>query len=216
MAAIDPYFAGVPSIQPAARKTCLAFHAKDDLPEVRREVYEVIARHAVRFSAVVRDKQAVLAYVHQRNERDAAYRYSPNELYDYLVRRLFRDRLHKDEGYRILFARRGASDRTAALQAALEAARRNFGQKHGILGQGPIEVKAVAARRSGGLQVADYFLWALQRLYERREERYLKYVWSAVSLVHDCDDTREKSYGVYYTRNNPLDLAALRKRLSGI
>jgi hypothetical protein len=32
----DPYFAGVPSMQPQARKTAQAFHSKDDLPEVRR------------------------------------------------------------------------------------------------------------------------------------------------------------------------------------
>ncbi len=35
----DPYFKGVPSMQPEAKKTALAFHAKDDVPEVRREVF---------------------------------------------------------------------------------------------------------------------------------------------------------------------------------
>ena len=33
----DPYFKDVPSMQLAARKTALKFHAKDDLPEVRRD-----------------------------------------------------------------------------------------------------------------------------------------------------------------------------------
>ena len=32
-----------------------------------------------------------------------------------------------------------------------------------------------------GLQAADYFLWALQRLYERREERYVTLLWPAVT-----------------------------------
>lgn len=49
---------------------------------------------------------SVVEYIRQRNGRDADYRYNPNELYDYLVRRLFRDRLHKDDEYHILFARR--------------------------------------------------------------------------------------------------------------
>src|SRR3972149_6411922 len=31
----DPYFKGVPSMQAKAKKTAVAFHAKDDLPEVR-------------------------------------------------------------------------------------------------------------------------------------------------------------------------------------
>jgi hypothetical protein len=34
----DPYFAGVPSMMPKEKKTAICFHAKDDLPEVRREV----------------------------------------------------------------------------------------------------------------------------------------------------------------------------------
>jgi hypothetical protein len=37
--AADPYFADVPSMQPARGKTARPFHAKDDVPEVRREVY---------------------------------------------------------------------------------------------------------------------------------------------------------------------------------
>jgi hypothetical protein len=32
----DPYFKDVPSMQPERKKTALCFHAKDDLPEVRR------------------------------------------------------------------------------------------------------------------------------------------------------------------------------------
>ena len=37
----DPYFKNVPSFEPAACKTAVYFHAKDDLPEVRREVFTV-------------------------------------------------------------------------------------------------------------------------------------------------------------------------------
>ena len=33
----DPYFKKVPSMQPEQKKTALAFHAKNDVPEVRRE-----------------------------------------------------------------------------------------------------------------------------------------------------------------------------------
>src|SRR6185369_2268910 len=65
----DPYFKDVPSMQTAARKTALYFHAKDDLPEVRREVFKLLQRHGLKFSAVVRDKQAVLDFVRSQNER---------------------------------------------------------------------------------------------------------------------------------------------------
>jgi hypothetical protein len=205
----DPYFEGVPSMQPETRKTAHVFHAKDDLPEVRREVFSLLLHHEMRFFAVVRDKLKVVEYVRQRNERDQAYHYHPSELYDYLVRRLFRDRLHKDDEYNIFFARRGKADRTRALLEALEMARNRFSQRSGIISEAPIHVFPASPARSPGLQAADYFLWALQRLYERREERFVTLLWPLVSLVHDVDDTREARYGVYYTKKKPLTLAAI-------
>lgn len=52
----DSYFKNVPSMQPHARKTALAFHAKDDLPEVRRDVFQVLRdTEGLRFFAVVAD-----------------------------------------------------------------------------------------------------------------------------------------------------------------
>jgi hypothetical protein len=205
----DPYFKGVPSMQLEARKTALAFHAKDDLPEVRREVFALLREHPVHFFAVVRDKRKLLDYVRQRNEREPSYRYHPNELYDYLVRRLFKDGLHKNDEYRVFFARRGKADRTAALLTALEAARHRFQEQWGIVSHAPIHVMPATPARCPGLQVADYYLWALQRLYERREDRYLALLWPSFSLVHDLDDTRQARYGVYYTKKKPLTLAAL-------
>jgi hypothetical protein len=113
----DPFFANVPSMSAANRKTSLAFHAKDDLPEVRREVFQLLLRHDIKFSAIVRDKAAILSYVRGRNQNSSTYRYNPNELYDYMVRRLFKERLHKHGKYHIYFARRGNSDRTARFNA---------------------------------------------------------------------------------------------------
>jgi predicted RNA binding protein YcfA (HicA-like mRNA interferase family) len=52
----DPYFAGVPSMQADRRKTAIMFHAKDDLPEVRRQVFQCLQTQAVHFFAVVRTK----------------------------------------------------------------------------------------------------------------------------------------------------------------
>ena len=123
----DSYFKNVPSMQPDARKTAIAFHAKDDLPEVRRDVFQILRNtEGLRFFAVVADKLSVLEYVRQRNKREPAYRYHPNELYDSLTERLFRERLHQSSGYDIIFSKRGKSDRTAALHQALEAARSRF------------------------------------------------------------------------------------------
>jgi len=207
----DPYFAGVPSMQPKMKKTALAFHAKNDLPEVRRDVFSLLMKHDLRFFAVVRDKQQVLQYVRRRNKTDSSYRYNPNELYDYLVRSLFNNKLHKDDEYHICFARRGKSDRTEALAVALEAARKNFEKKWGILSDAPMIVKPCYSFDAAGLQAVDYFLWALQRFYERSEDRFLNLLWPSFRLVRDLDDKRENNYGVYYTQKKPLTLAALNK-----
>jgi hypothetical protein len=199
-------------MDPRSNKTAIAFHAKDDLPEVRERVFKVLMAHEVRFYAVVKDKAAVVSYVSQRNAIDNRYKYTRNELYEHLGKRLFRDRLHKAEAYEVCFARRGSTDRTKALgTVALRGARENFAEKHGILGTAPIEVSAAHPRDSGGLQAVDYFLWALQRLYERREQRYVNFIWPKVALVHDVDDTRSAAYGVYYTRDNPLSLDKLKQ-----
>lgn len=206
----DPYFKGVPSMQAGERKTALAFHAKDDLPEIRREVFTLLRdTEGLRFFAVVTDKMSVLEYVRQQNEHNPSYRYNPNELYDYLVRRLFKDRLHQDGGYEILFSKRGNSDRTAALKQALDAARQRFAKQWGISSNAPMRVSAETPVAYAGLQAVDYFTWALQRLYEMGEDRYLTYIWPACHLVQDIDDKRIAGYGSYYTQKKPLNAAAL-------
>lgn len=192
------------------RKTAVAFHAKDDIPEVRKEVFALLREtEGLRFFAVVTDKLSVLEYVRQQNERDSAYRYHPNELYDYLVRRLFKDRLHQDGGYEIMFSRRGQSDRTSALQQALDAARERFAKQWGVSSSAPMQVSAGIPLAHAGLQAVDYFTWALQRLYEMNEDRYVTYLWPSIHLVQDIDDKRSAGYGMYYTQKKPLDAAAV-------
>jgi hypothetical protein len=194
-------------MQPSRKKTALCFHAKDDLPEVRREVFALLIRHEVRFFAVVRDKKRIAELVQAHNQKSPNYRYHPNQLYDRCTSRLFKDRLHKDDGYMIHFAKRGAKDRTVALKNALELARSNFRRSWGIEGTAPIEVVSMTPPQCEGLQAVDYFLWALQRLYERGEDRYWQYVWASVRLVHDVDDVGQNDYGEYYTQKHPLTAA---------
>lgn len=200
----DPYFAGVPSMQPERRKTARAFHAKDDVAEARYFVFRLLRNCEVKFYACVRNKLRVLDYVRSRQTQDPAYRYHPNELYDSLVRRLFKERLHKSEAYRIVFASRGKSDRTRALHEALAAARERFAKEHGIDAQASIQVAAATPESAVCLQATDYFLWAVQRLYERGEDRFVRLLWPAFRLVIDIDDKREANYGVYYSQRHPL------------
>ena len=207
----DSYFKSVPSMQLSNRKTALAFHAKDDLPEVRRDVFRLLHdTEGLRFFAVVTDKSNVLEYVRQRNKRESDYRYHPNELYDYLTGRLFKRRLRQHCKYDIIFSKRGKSGRADSLRQAIELGS-DLLQNH-ILTDVSLNISAATPKEYAGLQAVDYFIWALQRFYERDEDRYLTYLWKAFGLVHDIDDTRETDHGVYYTQNKPLILEALKGR----
>ena len=213
----DSYFKSVPSMQPDERKTALAFHAKDDLPEVRRDVFQILRdTEGLRFFAVVADKLSVLEYVRQRNKREPTYRYHPNELYDYLIGRLFKERLRQHSRYDVIFSKRGKSGRTDSLRQAIEFApdllQNQSNLSSGILTDVSLNVSAATPKEHAGLQAVDYFIWALQRLYERGEDRYLVYLWQAFGLVHDIDDTREAHHGLYYTQNKPLTSEVLRRR----
>ena len=200
----DPYFKNVPSFQPERGKTAVAFHAKDDLPEVRREVFKLLMRHSVKFYAEVRDMRAVLSYARERNARNGTYRYHPNELYDSSVARLFKNRLHQYESCRVCYAVRGSSDRTKSFADSLLLARDRFAKQWDKQVLTAIEVTAAQPAQQAGLQAVDYLLWALQRHYARQESRFLEMVWSKVSLVHAVDETDKAPYGVYYSKTKPL------------
>jgi hypothetical protein len=64
----DPYFQKVPSLNPGQRKTFLGFHAKDDMPEIRREVFRILLNHELRFFAVVKRMRSVLEYAEARTQ----------------------------------------------------------------------------------------------------------------------------------------------------
>lgn len=73
-----------------------------------------------------------------------------------------------------------------------------------------LDVRAAYPTQEASLQAVDYFLWALQRTYERREDRFLELLWPQCSLVVDVDDTRLAAYGAFYTKKKPLQAAALK------
>lgn len=105
---------------------------------------------------------------------------------------------------RVCFARRGSSDRSQALCAALEKAGSRFAHKWNRPMSSNIQVRESSPIADTALQATDYFLWALQRYFERQESRYLELVWPQVALVHAVDQTHRAPYGEYYTKKKPL------------
>ena len=201
----DPYFNNVPSMRIEARKTAKCFHAKDDLPEVRREVFKLLPKLGVSVQVAVRRK-VQLAQAARLMYRASGRRMPEHDIYDDLVKRLFKNLLHKADQNRIVFARRGKSLRQDALERAIQKARRNFESSFGISGERPTSLRSNYPSESAGLQVVDYYLWALQRIYERGEDRFFRSLAGDYRLVMDLDDKRNKPYGEWYSDHNPLEL----------
>lgn len=200
----DPYFKRVPSMQPERHKTALGFHAKDDVAEVRREVFKVLLQTDLRFYAAVRDKAALLDYVKQRNEREADYRYNGNELYDTLVEELFRRYHPFADELNICFAKRGNKARTQAFRAAIERAEARFEREYATRRSERVNIVVSTPPEHTGLQAVDYCLWALQRHYERGEDRYLELIWDKVVEIDDLDHIEGGRKGVVYNKKRPL------------
>jgi len=200
----DPYFKGVPSMSPEGGKTALCFHAKDDLPEVRREVFKLLPTLGVKVQVAIRRKADLVSKA--RILHSTGQRLGPSEIYDDLVKRLFRDRLHLGESHEVCFARRGKSDRQEALTTALGRAKENFRMKWKANADLPLSIRASVPSSDVGLQIIDYYLWALQRLIERDEDRYFAAVADQFSLIMDLNDQRIKKYGRWYTAKDPLTL----------
>lgn len=205
----DAYFAGVPSFQPERQKTAHLFHAKNDLPEVRYEVFKLLraAGDDLRFHAVIYDKVALCQREIAKREKDASYRYRPDTIYDALMQSLF-SKLHRiADKYEVCIARRGKRDRNQAIRSAIQAAEREFEQKFSFTRGNDDDWNIVISdpKQTVCLQAVDYFLWGVQRFYERREDRYLNMLWPQIGEIHDLDFGPTR--GTFYTNQRPLTLA---------
>jgi hypothetical protein len=204
----DPWFKRVPTMQKADKKTALLFHAKDDLPEVRREVFALLRTHEIKFSAAVRNKVLIEKSVQIRNQKEPGYRYHQNELYDWTVSHTFTGLLDNNRTYNVVFASRGNSSRTKALTEALKRVPCPVNGQVVIQQIPPVlNIQAVPSKQNTQLQAADYFLWALQRFYEVREERFVELMWPQFRTVKYLHPSVKDP--IQYGATKPLTLEAI-------
>lgn len=205
----DTYFKDVPSMQLENKKTALLFHAKDDLPEVRREVFKLLPHFNIKVQVAIKRKNELALLAKQMFEL-TKQKIKENDIYDDLIKRIFRNVLHKAEQNVIVFARRGASNRNMALEQAIQKAKHNFEFAYNKKSDKPVKISSAYSHESYGLQVIDYYLWALQRLFEKGEDRFYESVKNGYRLIMDLDDTRNKDYGEWYSDSNKLDLKKIK------
>ena len=107
---------------PTVRKTAWSFHAKDDIPEVRREVFKLISHFRPSIFVAFRRKSDYAAFAREQF-RVTGRKIGPNQIYDDLVEKACRNLSHTAGEARFVFARRGKAARNTSLSAALMRAR---------------------------------------------------------------------------------------------
>lgn len=185
----DPYFAGVESFRPERPKTAHGFHANNDLPEVRYLVFKLLRGMGedLRFHAVVADKMVLACNEMKRRDTDPKARYQENSVYDGLIRELYAKFHRLADEYYICIAQRGKSDLNKALRQAIEHAEKDFESKFGFGRNADWHINVSNPNKTVCLQAVDYYLWALQRFYERQEPRFVDMLWPQIGEIHDLD-----------------------------
>lgn len=203
----DPFLNRIASFQPSRRKTAIAFHAKDDVPEVRLRVFNLLMRFDIKVFVAIRTKRVLVEQA--RTVHRYGQKISEHHIYDDLFSRLLRNRLHLANENHIVVSRRGTKDRKEALTTAIRQAQTSFTSRWGEREYGPCHVRTDQPSQCAGLQAVDYFLWALQRLYERHEDRYFTPLSRHYRIIMDLDDDRRQPYGEWYTDSNPLSVTKI-------
>jgi len=204
----DPRLNRAPSMQIAAKKTAIFFHAKDDLPEVRFRVFELLPTLGTRVEVAIRRKTNLVKTAQNLFINNKKFR--EDTIYDDLVKRLFKHRLHKADKNHIVFARRGKSDRAEALEKAITKAKKSFEKQSGKYSNSLTTIQSAYPSELVGLQVIDYYLWALQRFYERHDESFFAPLFNDYKLIMDIDDRSNKKSGEWYTKKKPLDIEKIK------
>ncbi|MEZ4664887.1 MAG: hypothetical protein R2911_45740 [Caldilineaceae bacterium] len=189
----DPYFQGVPSME----KTRLAFHAKDDIPEIRFQVYKLLA--TLDFKA-----QFVVARKIERVFRNS-FNAQETQFYDHLVYTLFKSSLHRYKENFVYFAKRGSRNRQAPLEHAIQRSVADFEQTWNVKVKSSVNMQSQTPVGEPCLSIVDYMNWAVYRAFTRGEMRYLRPVEDKVSLLVDLYDQRNYPKN-WYNRKNPFEI----------
>ncbi len=188
----DKYLKDIPSIE----NTNVAFHAKNDVPEVREKFFKLIERMDLKAEFIVARKRLdVFTKRHNRSE---------DVFYNEIVSRLFERKLHKQNSV-IYFSKRGNRLKQAHLANAIQTATLNFEAKHKIKVETANEIFIQVPSDEPCLQIADYMNWAVQRAFIKSDMRYYNFVKDKVSFICDIYDF-DRYPKNFYSKANAFDI----------
>lgn len=185
---------------PSLHKTLVAFHAKDDSPEIREKAFKTIVN--LDFTAelfVGRKIQNIFKVRHHRKE---------NEFYDDLISKLFENKLHLAKHNEIFFAVRGSKTRQIPLEQAIQKAIATFEGKWKKKIESTVKVNPQSPSGEPCLQVIDYINWAAQRAFIKGDMRFYKFIEEKVKYLVDIYD-KDKYPKNYYSSRNKFDITKI-------
>jgi Protein of unknown function (DUF3800) len=191
------------------------FHATDDLPEIRKLFFDFIKSTDCSFEAVV-GRKSVERYETKHKGKEQYF-------YADLLSHLLKNKLKLKERMVLHIAERGKSTKNHNLDLALEKAKERLAQSTNvqILSQheNKEDIKLISRKdikanlvfnvtqplQEPLLNIADYFCWAIQNVFEKGEIRFYNFMKEKISLVIDVyDSSKYDNWGNYYGAKNPL------------
>ena len=196
----DEFYRDIPSIIKKVNKSGYYFHAKDDIPEVRERFFRYIKTLNCSFEAVVARKIPEL--YESKHKGNEAWFYAD------LLSHLLKNKLTNYDKMVLNIASRGKSTKNLNLELALQKARDRYINVHP---EKDIKTKVVfnvmEQTTEPLLNVADYFCWTIQNVFEKGNVRYYNYLKDKISQVidlYDFESYGKKDWPNYYGKKNPL------------
>jgi hypothetical protein len=188
----------VPSVKKKINKTGYYLHATDDLPEVRKEMFDLIKTINCSFEAVVGRKNI--------ERYETKHKGKEEYFYADLLSHLLKNKLSKHDKLVMHISERGKSTKNQNLELAFLKAKQRFSKNTSKKTKTKVVFNVNYPTKDPLLNLADYFCWAVQRVFERGEVRYYNHIKNQIKLVIDLYDTEKyagwKNY--YDNKDNPL------------
>lgn len=188
----DSYLKDIPSM----KKTKVAFHAKDDCPEVRYKVFTLLKDLPFTCNIVVARKTEKVFNKFNGNTQD---------LYDSLITHLFKNVLQLSNNNYIYIATRGSKKRQLPLE---EAIHNSILYTEAKLNHTVSSTQKILPQTPSGevcLQIVDYCNWAVQRAFLKGDMRYYKFLQEKFGLIVDLYDYKP-NWKNFYNKKNPFDI----------
>jgi len=186
------YYKNVPSVQKRVQKYGqYFFHAKDDLPEIKKEFFDFIKTIDCDIQVAV-GRKSIDIFENQHNRKEVAF-------YADLLSFLIKDKFLKHPRLILNIAERGSSTAINNLEGGLTRAKERFIAKHPEKKNiTKVSFNVQKYINDPLLRIPDYLCWAVQRIYERGENRFYDYMIDKVVVIDVYDG--EKVYNL----ENPL------------